>query len=346
MRAGAIGDTLMATPLLRSLRETYPNAYLGAICSGTAYDVLRYNPHLDEAFPLNYRHMPKWLSFEKRRLIRHFRPLELDSILSLEANPIFTKLACRMGAERIITYGDSHLCDSLETLNMVENEHSIETHLRAGESIGAKAAGVDMEFHYPPEMDLALQKRLQNNGICQNDLVIGIHAGWGGRRQHPTDTRLRSWPADRFALVVRRLSETLEAKIVLTGSGTDRPLNEFIANSANVQCLNLAGQHSLLESAALIRRMNLYITIDSGPAHIAAALGTPLITLWGPGIFRATAPISEKSSVKIIRSPPRCAPCYGTPLMKSCRDNICMKQIGVEEVINKAEELLCAEKAS
>jgi len=340
IRSGAIGDTLMATPLLRALRQTYPNAYLGAVCSGTAYDIFRYNPHLDEVFPLVYRHLPNWLSFEKRRLIRHLRLLELDSILALESNPIFTKLACRIGAERIITYGESNLCDNLEMLKPGVNEHSIQTHLRAGESVGAKSAGTDMEFHYLPEVDLAVRKRLQNDGIGERDLLIGIHAGWGGRQQHPTDTRLRSWPADRFASVVRGLSETRSAKIVLTGSGSDRPLNEFIADSANVPCHNLAGQLSLLESAAMIRRMNLYITIDSGPAHMAAALGTPLITLWGPGIFTATAPISGKSPVKIIRSPPPCAPCYGTPLLKSCRDNVCMKQIAVEDVKNAAEELL------
>ncbi len=340
IRAGAIGDTLMATPLLRALRQTYPNAYLASVCSGKAYDVLRFNPHLDKVFSLSHRHLPHWLSFEKQRLIQHFRPLELNSIISLETNPIFTKLSCHIGAERIITYGESNLCDNLETLDLVATEHSIETHLRAGESVGAKPAGTDMEFDYPPEIDLAVQKLLKNKGIGENDLVVGIHAGWGGRGQHPTDTRLRSWPADRFATVAGWLSESYGAKIVLTGSGTDCQLNEFIADSARVPCLNLAGQLSLLETAALIRRMNLYITIDSGPAHIAAALGTPLITLWGPGIITATAPISDKSPVKIIRSPPPCAPCYGTPLKKSCRDNICMKQIAVDDIINASQELL------
>ena len=92
--------------------------------------------------------------------------------------------------------------------------------------------------------------------------------------------------------------------------------------------------------AALIRRMDLYITIDSGPAHVAAALGTPLITLWGPGIIQATAPRAGNGPVRILYSPPPCAPCYGTPLMKSCQDNVCMKQISVAEVITTAEQML------
>lgn len=340
IRAGAIGDTLMVTPMLRSMRRTFPNAYLGAICSDTAFDVLRYNPHLDEVFPIAHRHLPGWLSLEKQSITRQFRRLKLDSILSLEVDPAFTKLACRIGAERIKTYSGSAFCPNVETLTWEENEHSIESHIHAGETIGARSAGLDMEMHYPPEMNDAVAKTLLENEIGSNDVVVGIHAGWGGRRQHPTDTRLRSWPADRFGVVARWLRQNFKAKIVLTGSSTDRPLNDFIAGSAGVECLNLAGRLTLLESAAMIRRMNLYITIDSGPAHLAAALGTPLITLWGPGILTATAPLSEKSPVTILRSPPPCAPCYGTSYMKSCRDNICMKQIGVDDVKNAVVGLL------
>lgn len=344
IRAGAIGDTLMATPLLRAVRQAYPNAYLGAICSSTAFNVLRCNPHLDEVFPITHRHLPGFLSLEKRRIANHFRSLRLDSILCLEANDEFTNFACRIGAERIFTYNRSEPCRSIELLEWDVNEHSIESHLRSAGSVGAESAGIDMEFHYPPEIDRALWQKLRENEIGESDLVIGIHAGWGGRRQHPTDTRLRSWPADRFSEIVRWLKGQFNAKIVLTGAATDRPLNEYIAKSAGVDCLNLAGRFSLLESAALIRRMNLYITIDSGPAHIAAALGTPLITLWGPGIFTATAPISEKSPVKIIRSPPPCAPCYGTNYMKSCVDNICMKRIEVDDLKAAIEKMLANPK--
>ena len=74
IRAGAIGDTLMATPLLRAVRQAYPNAYLGAICSSTAFNVLRCNPHLDEVFPITHRHLPGFLSLEKRRIANTIPP--------------------------------------------------------------------------------------------------------------------------------------------------------------------------------------------------------------------------------------------------------------------------------
>jgi ADP-heptose:LPS heptosyltransferase len=133
--------------------------------------------------------------------------------------------------------------------------------------------------------------------------------------------------------------------VVLTGSGADRELLEHIARLAGVTVLNLAGKLSLLELAALIRRLDLYITVDSGPAHMAAALGTPLITLWGPAILEQTAPLPGSGPVRIIRHPVHCAPCYGTPLMKTCQDNICMKGISLDEVLAAAQEMLGSPEA-
>jgi len=338
LRAGAIGDTLMVTPLVRALRHSFPNSYLGFICSRAAYDVVRHNPHIDQVFPLAYRHRPIWLSAEKRRIVRQLQDIKLDSVLSLESNSNFTKLACRIGASRVISYDTSR--HGVEHILPDPEEHSIEHHLSAGERLGAKPAGLQMEMYYPSEADEVIRQRLADYDIHEKDLVVGIHSGWGGRKHDPAHTRLRSWPTDRFAEVARWLVEKIGARVVLTGTAVDRPLTEFIARSARVPVLNLAGQLTLIELAALIRRLRSYITIDSGPAHMAAALGTPLLTLMGPAIIKATAPLAGTGPVRILYSPPPCAPCYGTPLMKTCQDNICMKQISVTEVITNVEQVL------
>jgi ADP-heptose:LPS heptosyltransferase len=169
---------------------------------------------------------------------------------------------------------------------------------------------------------------------------VGIHPGWGGRKHSIEQTRLRSWPPERFAQVIQWLVKTAETRVAMTGSKADRPLTEYIARLAGVPCLNLAGELSLLELAALIRRLNLFLTVDSGPAHLAAALATPLLTLWGPGIFEQTSPQAGRGPVRILYRRVHCAPCYGTPLMKTCQDNICMKQIEVEEVIEGLRQML------
>ncbi|HZO99386.1 MAG TPA: glycosyltransferase family 9 protein [Terriglobia bacterium] len=340
LRAGAIGDTLMATPVVRALRRSLPEAFLTFICSRTAYDVLRFNPHLDQVVPLALRHLPGWLSLEKWRMIRALRQLSFDWALVLESHPSFLRLAQKSKARRLIAYGAQSEGDRLARAEFDPRLHSIENHLRAAASLGVKPAGTAMELHYPSAFDECVARRLAELRVDPGARLVGIHAGWGGRRQKLNQTRLRSWPAHRFAQIVQHLAKTPGIRVILTGSRLDQELTRYIADLAGVPALNLAGTLSLLELAALIRRLNLFITVDSGPAHMAAALGTPLLVLWGPGILAQTAPLAGTGPVRVLDHHVHCAPCYGTPLMKTCQDNICMKEITAQEAIAAAEAML------
>jgi ADP-heptose:LPS heptosyltransferase len=332
VRAGAIGDTLMATPLVRAVRRTFPDAHLAFLCSSAARDVLAHNPHLDELFALAYRHIPSGVSPEKALLVHWLRKLELDWAVVLESRPSLVDLASRFRAARLAAYGATS-GGPAERATFDPNTHSIENHLRAGETfLGARRAGLEMELHYPMALRSSIESRLSAAGIRPGDLAVGLHAGWGNRPHALDETRLKSWPPQRFAAVARWLAQSLGARVVLTGSAPDRALNRHIAGKAGVPCLDLAGQLSVLETAALIHRLDAYVAIDTGPAHMAAALGTPTVVLLGPAIVQQTKPLSERASARIIHHPVPCAPCYGTPLFKTCRDNICMKQIEVPEV--------------
>lgn len=345
VRAGAIGDTLMATPLVRAVRRTFPECHLVFLCSSSAFDVIRHNPHVDQVIPVKYRHMPSWLSSEKSQIHRSLRRLDLDWALVLESHPSFLDLARKGGASRIIAYSGNDDAQGFEPARFDPQRHSIENHLEAARPLGVRPDGLQMELYYPPETDGLVAKRLELAGVAGTDRLVGIHAGWGGRSRTPDETRLRSWPPQRFAEVIRWLAKERGVRVVLTGSRADRPLMRFIAQSANVPCVNLAGKLSLPELAALIRRLDVYLTVDSGPAHMAAALGTRLVTLWGPGIFEQTAPLSPGNPPRILYHRVRCAPCYGTPGMKSCQDNLCMKEIQVAEVQKALDEVLSPMKA-
>ncbi|HEV2178084.1 MAG TPA: glycosyltransferase family 9 protein [Terriglobia bacterium] len=363
IRAGAIGDTLMTTPLVRALRQRFPDGSLSFLCSRAAHDVLRHNLHLDRVIPLTYRHLPAWLSREKLRLARELCRLDLDWALVLESHSSFLELARRSGARRVVAYGEPaghSLPQGFQLAYFDPEKHSIENHLRAAAPLGVEPSGPQslepqeraMELYYPAVLDAAVRERLAGAGVADGDLLVGIHAGWGGesrrgsRRQALEDTRLRSWPPGRFAEVARWLAEQAGARIVLTGAAADQPLTEFIAQQSKMACLNFAGKLSLLELAALIRRLDVYLTVDSGPAHMAAALGTPLVTLWGPGILEQTRPLAGRGPVRLLYKRVHCAPCYGTPLVKSCQDNICMKQIEVAEVVEAVGNMLAGTQAS
>jgi ADP-heptose:LPS heptosyltransferase len=281
---------------------------------------------------LAYRHVPTALSPEKTLLVRSLRKLGLDWAVVLESHRSFVELGFQASPARLVAYGTIP-GRKTEKARFDPNMHSIENHLRVGEELlGVRPAGLEMELHYPQAAKGLLEARLAQAGVRDGEMLVGLHAGWGGRPQSLEETRLRSWPPKRFATAARWLTETLGARVVLTGSADDRPLTEFIAQHAGVPCLNLAGSLSILELAALIDRLAAYVAIESGPAHMAAALGTPLVALLGPAIFQQTRPLTERGTVHVLRHQVPCAPCYGTPLLKRCKDNICMKQIEVSEV--------------
>jgi ADP-heptose:LPS heptosyltransferase len=344
VRAGAIGDTLFATPLVRALRRTYADAYLVFLCSRPAYDLVKYNPHLDQVLKLGGRHVPAWLSREKSRLFRGLKRLNLDWAIVLESHPGLLDVARRAGAARTIAYKPLPGVEGFEQAGFDPKKHAIENNLAAAEPLALEPAGLEMELYYPAAFNQRIEERLAAAGIGKSDRLAGLHAGWGrGKRNHSIeDTRLRSWPPDRFAKVARWLEESAGARVVLTGSPADKPLTAFIAREAGVPCLDLAGRLSLLELAALIRRLDLYVTIESGPAHMAAALGTPLVTLVGPSIWEQTRPLASAGPLRVLYERVPCAPCYNTPLMKSCQDNICMKQIEVGQVQEAIRQVFAA----
>ena len=207
-------------------------------------------------------------------------------------------------------------------------EHSIETHLRAGAAVGAAGAGSAMELHFPLEVSDAVGTKLSEFEIGATDRVVGIHAGWGSRRQDPDDTRLRSWPAERFAGLIQRISRRYDAKILLTEHFSTGYERTIIAR-AGVSAVNSAGRFSLLESAALIRRLVRNHYRQRPRPHRRRgrhASRNP----WGPGIFTATRPMPERTGQDLILAAGMRS-CYGTSHMKTCTNNICMKDLNVDQ---------------
>jgi ADP-heptose:LPS heptosyltransferase len=169
---------------------------------------------------------------------------------------------------------------------------------------------------------------------------IGIHSGYGpASRKRNQEERLRGWSPANFIQTARELAGK-GASIVLTGASGDRPITETIARALPPRVINLAGETTISQLVGLIAELDLLISVDSGPAHIAAAVGTPLIVLWGPGILAQTRPVSTRAPIRILNAHVACAPCYGTPLMKECKRNICMEQIEPQSVLAAAWALL------
>ena len=178
-----------------------------------------------------------------------------------------------------------------------------------------------------------------------NSPKIAIHAGFGpARKKGKKAIGIKSWPLEKFKETMIILHNKIKASFILTGSLKEFEINEVIIKGLKIPAINLAGQTTVSELGAILKEMDMVISIDSSPAHIAAAVGTPLIVLWGPSIEIKMKPKSLNSPVVIINKHLPCSPCYETPRMKRCSNNICMKWIQMDEVVREAINLLIKNK--
>jgi ADP-heptose:LPS heptosyltransferase len=329
IRVGALGDTLMVTPLLRLIRKQYPKTEIDALVSSLAAPLLEYNRHLSKIISLRGRNLPIALSLEKQRLIRQLRARRYNLTLLLESAPRYRHLAERIGPAEIRSFREAAF-DA--------GKHAIVNFLNV--------AGIHTDQIEDLNMDLPLSA--EDGAFAEHILrdlprpVIGIHIGWGplGQKKNQ-ESRLRGWNHTNFVELIYRILEHRDASVLLTGSPEDVKDTERICRHiSNPRLHSIAGQTRIRELGSVIKNLDLLVSVDSGPSHMAAALGTPLVVLWGSGWLNQTRPVSSFSPIRIIRHMVPCAPCQITPLQKSCRRNICMESITTEEVFAAIQELL------
>jgi ADP-heptose:LPS heptosyltransferase len=147
--------------------------------------------------------------------------------------------------------------------------------------------------------------------------------------------KLKRWPVSYFAELADFLSRDFKAAIIFIGTEAERPVIEEVRQKMQQESFDFCGRTTLKELGALMENLKLFISNDSGPAHLAAALGVNTLVLFGPTSPEATAPRGR--AVKIIKKSVGCqVPCYKL----DCRDNICLKGLSVDTVYSEARKIL------
>ena len=343
VRMGAIGDVLMATPLITALRNEFPDYYLGFLTSHYAIPVLEYNKEIDALYAIRYRKLPYLISMEKHRLVREMNRERWDAIFLLEDNPIFGRLIKKLNTDNV--YGFNGKINSYLTRHIPfsSDSHVISNFLKLGSLLGKELKEFPMNLPWSDDASEKAKSILKR--LPDNSPKIAIHAGFGpARKKGKKAIGIKSWPLEKFKETMIILHNKIKASFILTGSLKEFEINEVIIKGLKIPAINLAGQTTVSELGAILKEMDMVISIDSSPAHIAAAVGTPLIVLWGPSIEIKMKPKSLNSPVVIINKHLPCSPCYETPRMKRCSNNICMKWIQMDEVVREAINLLIKNK--
>lgn len=179
-----------------------------------------------------------------------------------------------------------------------------------------------------------MDERLALAGIGSADLVIGINPG-------STYGNAKRWLPERFAEAARRVAAQLrecerrEVAVVILGAKGEEPLGKEIAARVDTRSVVLSGATTIRELMAVTKRCRLLLTNDTGPMHIAAACGVPIVAVFGPTDWRTTSPYGQAQA--IVREPVECAPC----LLRECPiDHRCMTRVSVDRVHDTAVKQL------
>ena len=274
VRLSAIGDAIHGLPVLNALRARFPQAMLSWVVEAPAAEMLRGHQALDELVTLP----KKWLKSPRivRRLRSRLRGLEPDVAIDLQGLTKSAVAAWLSGAKRRIGFADRNareLSRWFYTERVTsKSQHIIDVYLELLRPLGIESPEVRFEITDHRTHRIAAKEIVRQAGCQGGFCMLNPGAGWPSKR----------WPPDRFAAVARYLGEEwgLQSMVVWAGDEGRSWAEQVVADSEGHG--RLAPAMSLAELAALSRRARLYLGSDSGPLHLAVAVGTPSIGLYGP----------------------------------------------------------------
>jgi len=316
------GDVLFSTPAIKAIRRRYRDAYIACVVVPRCREILSGNPGLDEViiFDEDGAHRGP---IGKLRFIIELRRKHLDQVFLFHRSFTRALLVWLAGIPERIGYCTKRRGPLLTTRVPTPNEslHRIEHFLGIVRAVGIEAETKLYEFHPSDQARRWASQFLADQGVADNDFLVVLNPGgnWGPKR----------WPVARYAELGEALRDTYNAKVLITGAAKDVVLADEIARLMKQRPISSCGKTTLEELGALLERADLVISGDSGPMHMAVAVGTRVVALFGPTSHQITGPYG-RGDYKVIWKDVGCkVPCYDL----GCKDNRCMKAIAVDDVL-------------
>lgn len=336
-----MGSVLLTTPFLETLRRAYPEARIHYLTFSSNIEILQRLPVKTECHTVRTTSLMSFIADTLAALLL-LRRERVDVVFDLE---FFSKYSTLIST---LTRAGVRVGYALPTfwrranvthpVSIDRSAHVADVFLRQLQAIGIDApATLTMPVLHPTHAEEVSMRRklgLGTNGVeC---IAVNINAG--------TASLERRWPADRFLELITHLHEEVPARrFFFTGSADERSyVQAEIERRADVAAfaVNCAGLLTLGEFIALLRHCRLFITNDSGPMHVASAVGLPVVALFGPESPQFYGPLAH---ARVVYKQLPCSPClnvYNAKLFVCPYDARCMKELSVEEVLSAVQSLL------
>ena len=341
VKLSAIGDVIHTLPALNAIRKQYPDSVITWLVEEAASDFVIEHNALNRVIISKRK---KWikdlisLSFftgikEIYYFIKKLRDTNYDLVIDFQTLLKSGILVCLSKGKRKTGYGRGmehmeysylFLNDRIAPVNM--NNHALLRNLMLIEAIGIRHDEICYNLpvvHRDREMAIDLLKQHDRYGV-KSLVAINPMAKW----------KTKLWDELKFAQLADRLIEEKKVGVLFTGGTEDRKTITNIISLMKKNAINLAGKTSLKVLSAILEQVDILVTTDTGPMHVAAAVGTPVIALFGPTAPWRTGPFGPNHSV--IRTGLECSPCF----KRECKTIECMKRISVDNVFEASAKAL------
>jgi heptosyltransferase-2 len=328
-----IGDAIMTTPAVRTIRRNFPKAHITLLALPWVADIFTDSPHLDSIFPYHKNGIHQGLG-GRIRLIRQLSQQRFDLAILLQnafEAALITTLAGIPARAGYTTDGRAMLLTHRVPLDKeTKKRHQVYYYQELLTKLGLQP-GPDQLFLRLPAAVRTWAEDFTNT--LQKDR--GIHQYLVGLNPGASYGPAKRWPAEKYGELAAGIADKTGARILVFGTPGDRDAALIIQRFAPENVVDLTGKTTLAEAMALIERCGVFITNDSGLMHVAAALRTPLVAIFGSTNPMTTGPFSPDS--KIIRKEIDCSPCMATHCKADFR---CMQEISSDEVYAAAKTML------
>ena len=314
IRAGQLGDTVFATSIIKPLRHHFgENTIIDWVAKSGMGKIFEKDPRVNRVFNLKTRKTPFFINSAKQQIIFSalFKPY--DYIINLELGSIFNGVVRLTRAKHKIGMPYRHFTEPAET-HAVENLHLIyESFLNKD----------DMTLAQPSLIGEDIKELRSKFGLPEKYIVLSPSNSHHNKK---SSINLRAWPIEHWQKLFKLIEEN-QINAVVVGSESEKAYFEKLAPLPK-SIKSLVGKTNFPELIGLINGANSLVVTDTGTAHIAAAVDTPVFALIGPTNFKRTGPYeTDTNKVTILSSNAECSPCYHTEKMRTCTDNKCMTDI-------------------
>ncbi|MEI6242250.1 MAG: lipopolysaccharide heptosyltransferase II [Chlamydiota bacterium] len=329
-----IVDFVMATTILPEIRKKFPSAKITAMCKDPLGSLLQKDPNIDELFCFHKPTKNLFQRKERKSIIEKLKMGQYDLGILL-TNSFSSAWWFWLGQVKYRLGYQAHFRKLLLNLPVpfpktLKNQHQILSYKMLLESLDIPVTQTKPYLYISADEVTVAKKLLTQRGYEEGFPLVGMHAS-------AAYGKAKCWPQSKFQELAKKLlEENPSLYIVFFGDSFASSTVKEIVASLSERAINLAGKTSLRDLGALLRSCKVFLTNDSGPMHMAAALQVPTVALFGSTSDILTGPEYGEKAI-VINKKVSCSPCF----KRECvRDFLCMKSIDVEEVLSHVKSFL------